>query len=356
MTEQTAAALKAAGGASESKILLSICIPTYNRARYLPEALESIIYQLTPDVELLVYDTGSSDGTQLLMENYARRVPSLRFFSLPSKRGFDETVLLLLKQCRGEYVWLFGSDDVLKIGAIAAVRDRILKSPVGPAFFFLNHEVVDHEGKRLIGSNVRRATDRKFGDARRAAAWLGLHLGYISACVFRKPSRADIETGREFIGTLWMGLYFNLISLSSGGPAHYVGRPLIRARRNPGNVYDYAEVFVRKAKLVFSAARRSGLRRWTIYRAMNKTVRAFYFRMILAWRCDDPGMFHATFPAMLQACWMYPWFWLLIAPVRLVPACLIRVAHNYLRGRRERRNRRAVSGRRAVQGMPVRLD
>jgi abequosyltransferase len=320
--------------------LISICIPTYNRARCLGAALESLLPQLGPDAELLVYDTGSTDGTDQLMDGFMRRFPEIRYLSLGTKRGFDETALLLLEECRGEYVWFFGSDDVLREGAIDAIRRRIRASQARPSFLYLNHDVVDHAGKLLIPYNVRHGRDREFRDGRRCIAWLGLHLGYISACIFRRDPSFCAPDAREFVGSLWMGAHLNLRSLAKGGPALYLGQPLVRARRNPGNVYDYGEVFCRSASRVFWHARKLGIGWFTIYRGMNRTVRLFYLPFGLSQRCDHPDEFTLAFPSMLRIGWAYPWFWLLIVPVRLVPSRLARAVRDSLRGRRERRNSR----------------
>lgn len=328
---------------SPNEKLISICIPTYNRAGWLPAALESLLPQLGSDAELLVYDTGSTDGTDQLMSGFVRRFPAIRYFSLDTKRGFDETLLLLLEQCRGEYAWFFGSDDVLREGAIDAVRQRILRSQARPSFLYLNHDVVDDSGKLLIPHNVHRRRDREFRDGRHCIAWLGLHLGYISASIFRRDPSFSAADAKEFVGSLWMGVHLNLRSLSNGGPAVYIGEPLVHARRNLGNVYNYGEVFCREASRVFWHARKLGISSFTIYRAINRTVRLFYLRFSVFQRCDNPAEFNRVFPAMLRTSWAFPWFWLLIVPVRLVPSRLARTVRDWLRRWRGHRNARLQS-------------
>lgn len=320
--------------------LISICIPTYNRALYLPETLESLLPQLGPDVELLVYDTGSTDGTPELVDRFQRRCPDLRFFALDEKLGFDETALLLLGQACGEYVWFFGSDDVLNGGAVDTVRARILQSSEKPSFIYLNHEVVGHDGNLLISSNVGRSGDREFRRGSQCVAWLGLHLGYISACVFRREDACPLDTAKEQEGSLWMGLYLNLLALAKPRPAAYIGQALVRARRNPGNIYDYSQIFCRNASRVFWSARKRGLGWFALYRAMNRTVRLFHFHHAVSRRCDEPVELDRALPAMFRTCWMYPWFWLLIVPMRLVPSRVVRTFRDYLRRKREQHNAR----------------
>ena len=324
--------------------LISICIPTYNRARYLPETLESLLPQLAADVELIVYDTGSTDGTAELMQRYQQRVPEIRFFSLDERRGFDEALLFLLSQARGEYVWYFGSDDVLDAGAVDEIRKRILGSPERPSLVFLNHTIVDHDGSLLIPSNLGRNEDCEFRDGRRCVAWLCLHLGYISACIFRRDPALSIERTKSFLGSMWMGVHLNLWSISRGGPAFYIGRPVVRARRNPGNIYDYGEIFCRRASQVFWNARSHGIDWLTLYRAMNRTVRLFYFRYAVSRRCENPAELDRALPAMLRTCWAYPWFWLLVVPVRLMPSRLVRAVRDYLVRSRTQRNERSELG------------
>ena len=338
---ESRAADSIAASSGQNGVLLSICIPTFNRARYLPETLESLTAQLAPGAELLVYDTGSTDGTAELMQEFTRRFPAIRFFHLSERRGIDETLLLLLGEARGEYVWYFGSDDTLKPGAVESVLRRILASPIRPSLVFLNHEVVDDSGRLLIARNLPATRDRTFSDGRRAAAWLALHLGFVSACIFRRT--APPAEASEFVGSLWVGAYLNLRSLAAGGPALYVGSPQVRARRNPGNVYDYGEVFCRQASRVFWSARRLGIGWFTLYRAMNRTVRLFHLRFVISRRCDDAAGLRRVFPAMRRVCWKYPWFWLLVVPARLCPPRVARALRDALRTRRARQSKRIDS-------------
>ena len=50
---------------------VSVCIPSYNCARYLPEAIESVLEQEFRDFELLIIDDASTDGSRAIIEKYA---------------------------------------------------------------------------------------------------------------------------------------------------------------------------------------------------------------------------------------------------------------------------------------------
>jgi glycosyltransferase involved in cell wall biosynthesis len=90
---------------------MSIIIPSYNNAHFLPETLESIFKQDYGDYELIVVDDGSTDSTRELLESYGNRVTYLYqensgACSKPRNEG--------LRIAKGEYISIFDSDDIMK--------------------------------------------------------------------------------------------------------------------------------------------------------------------------------------------------------------------------------------------------
>ena len=76
--------------------LLSICIPTYNREKYLQECLESIIHQEgfnTEDIEIVISDNASQDNTTQLVETYKAKYPNIKYFRNVENIGAIRNVL-----------------------------------------------------------------------------------------------------------------------------------------------------------------------------------------------------------------------------------------------------------------------
>ena len=96
---------------------LSVVLPAYNRAQWLGTALDSI---LAPglDLEVVVIDNGSSDGTWDLLQDYVRRDARVRAVRWEQNDG-GEVYPCLLEMAQGEYVTLFADDDEMLPGGLA---------------------------------------------------------------------------------------------------------------------------------------------------------------------------------------------------------------------------------------------
>jgi glycosyltransferase involved in cell wall biosynthesis len=96
--------------------LVSVVIPTYNRAHYLPEAIDSVLAQSYPNVEIIVVDDGSTDHTAQVMERYIGKVT----FQRKQNGGVASARNLGLQFAHGEFVAFLDSDDICLPQRIAA--------------------------------------------------------------------------------------------------------------------------------------------------------------------------------------------------------------------------------------------
>ena len=95
--------------------VVSIVIPTYNRAGKIIECLESIVTQSYPNIEIIVVDDGSSDSTEELINNYivARSLSKKLFYHWQENKGAPEARNNGLTIAKGKYVVFFDSDDIM---------------------------------------------------------------------------------------------------------------------------------------------------------------------------------------------------------------------------------------------------
>ena len=143
---------------NKKNILLSICIPTYNRPIYTLETLESVASQMTDETELVVCDDYSNDGTYKVISLFRKAHPKIKI-SIEENNpnlGFDRNVLKVMGKAKGKYAWLFGNDDILLPGAINKIL-HIIKSGNGPSLIHVNYSRYDDllkkvNAKRMVGS------------------------------------------------------------------------------------------------------------------------------------------------------------------------------------------------------------
>lgn len=97
--------------------LLSICIPTYNREKYLKRALESICAVIdTLDVKVYVQDNASDDGTEHMIEQYI--TDKIIYGRNKVNVGGVKNINLLFNKAEGEYVFFLTDDDYLLPGGL----------------------------------------------------------------------------------------------------------------------------------------------------------------------------------------------------------------------------------------------
>lgn len=112
-----------------SNPVLSICIPTYNREKYIKRLLSSIVCQqwFSEEIEILVYDDPSSDNTEEVVKNYIKKFNNIKYHRNEYRLGMMPSILDSILKCTWKYIWLFGSDDMIWPHALKTVLFLINK-------------------------------------------------------------------------------------------------------------------------------------------------------------------------------------------------------------------------------------
>ena len=94
--------------------MISVCIPTYNRAASLGEALASAQAQTVRDIEILVVDNASTDGTRDIVADKARGDSRIRYVRQAQNVGITRNFTTCITEARGELVKFLCDDDLLE--------------------------------------------------------------------------------------------------------------------------------------------------------------------------------------------------------------------------------------------------
>jgi abequosyltransferase len=186
-----------------SAVRLSICIATLNRAEFIGATLESIVSQATNDVEIVVVDGASTDGTAKIVQCFQQRCPALRYLRQERNQGIDKDFALAVDLARGEYCWLFSDDDLMKPGAI----QRVLQELQGKyGLVIVNAEIRDGSiVKVLQARRIAIEEDRIYrpDEGDRLLADLADYMTFIG-CVLIRKSIWDARDKEQYFGSLFI--------------------------------------------------------------------------------------------------------------------------------------------------------
>lgn len=107
--------------------LLTIAIPTYNRRACLAELLEVLGPQLAEEsrVELVISDNASPDDTAALVSSLSEKGLRVHYSRNDTNIGADANFIRCYELAQGEYVWIFGDDDIIVPGGLQEVLHRL---------------------------------------------------------------------------------------------------------------------------------------------------------------------------------------------------------------------------------------
>jgi CDP-glycerol glycerophosphotransferase len=105
--------------------LVSVVIPVHGVAEFLPECLDSILFQTFTDISVTVVDDASPDASAAIALDYARRDRRVRVVRLDRNVGLGRARAAGFHHSDGEYVWFVDGDDRLDPDALATVAARL---------------------------------------------------------------------------------------------------------------------------------------------------------------------------------------------------------------------------------------
>ncbi len=85
---------------------------SFNYARFIPYAIESVLHQTFPDLELIIIDDGSSDSSKEIIEEFRKKDPRIRAIFHENNMGIARTMNDGIDAARGKFIAFIASDDL----------------------------------------------------------------------------------------------------------------------------------------------------------------------------------------------------------------------------------------------------
>ena len=124
---------------------VTVLMPVFDRERFVDEAIESVLAQDFADLELLIVDDGSRDGTPARLQTWSARDGRIVVVTSPRNLGIPGALNLGLRHARAPLVARFDSDDLMMPGRLAA-QVGLLDRETGVVLVSCAYDVIDADG------------------------------------------------------------------------------------------------------------------------------------------------------------------------------------------------------------------
>ena len=130
--------------------LISLCMPCYNAGPYLAEAIEGILNQSYPHLEIVICDNGSTDDSVAIAQRYIKQDKRVRFYQNQWNLGFAGNVSKTTALAKGDFLLIHAADDIMLPGALQRFVDTIHQVGGDPQDLILmtDYYVVNQQGER----------------------------------------------------------------------------------------------------------------------------------------------------------------------------------------------------------------
>jgi glycosyltransferase involved in cell wall biosynthesis len=211
--------LDRAAATSTAGPALSVVLPNYNHAEYLPRALDALLSQGHPPDEIIVVDDCSTDGSRDIVARYAATHRSIRLVQNEGNVGVIPTLSRGLGEARGQFVYFGAADDYVLPGFFATAIDALRAYPQA-GLFFGDAGLVDGITGRSMGVRppVRPRFSAGFIDASTLAQLLRRNDNFVvtGAAVFRRDAVISAGGFQNELSTFADGYLVRKIALMRG--------------------------------------------------------------------------------------------------------------------------------------------
>ncbi|MCD7728665.1 MAG: glycosyltransferase [Clostridia bacterium] len=271
-------------------VILTIAVPTYNRANKLKICIDRLLEQVKSikEVEVIVSDNASTDNTQEMMTDYCAEHDCIRYFRNDTNVGPDRNFLNCYEKANGKYVLLLGDDDFLLPGAVASIVSSLKKEPV--ALFINSCGIEDDKTLKYTRPRFEETGDISYNDKNQILKKVNIFITFMSSFVLRKDLICKIENKEQFINSYFIQSHIALATMKEDGLYILNTKNCLAASPNKTVGYDlYYVWFESYHKLFTKTAIESGFDKKITAKTYKKSIRKSVSMFIIDFRrtCEN---------------------------------------------------------------------
>src|ERR1039458_4286912 len=170
---------------------VSVCIPTYNQAHFLAQAVASAFNQTYAPAEVWVSDDGSTDETPAILDRLHQQHPALRSYRSEINRGIAANVVSLLQQQRCDFIVRLDSDDLLAPRYIERLASLLTDRP-GAGYAHCAIQEINAKGQPIRVRRLARVSHYETADQSLRASVTGYRV-CANVLMFRREALRSEE-------------------------------------------------------------------------------------------------------------------------------------------------------------------
>ena len=281
-------------------MILSICIPTYNRSTMLQQAVNAIFASIQKtdhfsEIEVIISDNKSSDDTPEIVKHLQLKYPSI-IASRNIENVADENFFIAASLARGKYLWVLADDDLIEENAITCLLDLFKKDP---SLIILNYSFWNiNFSKKIKDERYSFKTNMNILEYNILLEKFSMGLQFISGIIIKKElffsyRPFDYKLLHEY-GSSFMYAVYNGIQKECN--VFYLNAPLLLKYRSfnativATNVwYKY---FVFGNNYFLEVLGKQGYSKYSIRKARNKIVNDYLLRDLFNRKFSENDFYH----------------------------------------------------------------
>lgn len=292
-------------------MLLTISIPTYNRANYLDKCLKSIFDQIeskTNLVEILVSDNCSTDETNIVIKKYIDYGCKIEYYRNDKNLGFDRNFASCFSKAKGKYVWVLGDDDIILFGHLNLILDLLEANNFG--VIYLNsswhdeNEDLKHNAPKFLEYDIYKSP---IEFVERVNYW----FTFISGNIVNKSLYKNSNIIPEFYDSLLVQLSWVLPLCFSGNDNIVIKTCSIACVKDNSGGYKLFEVFGKNLNYLIQSLIDKNLIQKETKEIMNRNLLLTFFPSFIKNR-KATFIKESYINALLPVFWRYKIFWKII--------------------------------------------
>jgi len=211
-----------------AEVILSICIPTYYRAKILKDTIKHLIQLENDEVEFLINDNGSPDETQEVVKEF--KDSRIQYYRNDKNLGVDANLIKCVEHARGKFIFFLSDEDRIEFETIPWIIEQIKSNPQVTQIY---GKVKDkRQGKDQVYTNPG---NHYFKAGNESLKNLFFYTFYFSGLTFKRET-INLLQAKKYIGYNYIHQVFLAQTLMIGDsictskPFCYIARSAIKAK------------------------------------------------------------------------------------------------------------------------------